>query len=107
MLKDTVLACTCGAAAIAVAAGFAGHLALGIGVAAGLLLGSLNGFLIQALLGRGTPFVAGSLARLVLLSSTAVMAALILGTAAWTVPMGIGLAQLAMVAAGVRQGLRA
>jgi hypothetical protein len=29
------------------------------------------------------------------------------GPQAWTVPLGIGLAQLVMVAAGVRQGLRA
>jgi hypothetical protein len=90
-----------------VGSALAGHLALGIGVGAGLLLGSLNGYVIQALLGRGTPMVAGSLARLVTFSLLAIGAALVLGTAAWTVPLGIGLAQLVMVGAGVRQGLRA
>jgi hypothetical protein len=35
------------------------------------------------------------------------VAALILGTAAWTLPLGIAIAQLVMVGAGVRQGLRA
>jgi hypothetical protein len=71
------------------------------------LLGSLNGYVIQAMLGRGAPMVAGSLARLVTFSLLAIGAALVLGTAAWTVPLGIGLAQLVLVAASVRQGLRA
>jgi hypothetical protein len=30
-----------------------------------------------------------------------------LGSAAWTLPLGIGLAQLVLVGAGIRQGLRA
>jgi hypothetical protein len=107
VLKMTVTACALLAAAVAIGAALAGHLSLGVGIAAGLLLGSLNGFVIQALLGRGTPMVIGSLARLVIFSGLAVMAALVLGTAAWTVPLGIGLAQLVMVAAGIRQGLRA
>jgi hypothetical protein len=51
--------------------------------------------------------VAGSLLRLVMLSLLAIGAAMMLGTAAWTVPLGIGVAQLVMVAAGVREGLRA
>ena len=40
-------------------------------------------------------------------SSIVLVAALMLGTAAWTLPLGIGIAQLVMVGAGVRQGLRA
>jgi hypothetical protein len=107
VLKLTVTASAVLAAAVAVGAGLTGHLSLGIGIAAGLLLGSLNGYLIQAMLSRGTPFVAGSLLRLVMLSSIVVGAALMLRSAAWTVPLGIGVAQLVMVAAGVRQGLRA
>jgi hypothetical protein len=107
VLKVTVTACAVLAAAIVVGAAVTGHLSFGIGVAAGMLLGSMNGYLIQALLGRGTPMVAGSLLRLVMFSSIVVVAALVLPRAAWTVPLGIGLAQLVMVAAGVRQGLRA
>ena len=107
VLKMTVTACALLAAAIVGGAALIGHLPLGIGIAAGLLLGSLNGYFIQALMGRGTPMVAGSLLRLVMLSLLAIILALILGAAAWTVPMGIGVAQLVMVAVGVRQGLRA
>ncbi len=107
VLKLTTMACAALAAAIAVGAALTGHLPLGLGVSAGLLLGSLNGYVLQALLGRGAPMVAGSLARLVMFSLLAIGAALVLGTAAWTVPLGVGLAQLVMVAAGVREGLRA
>jgi hypothetical protein len=107
VLKLTVTASAVLAAAVAVGAGLTGHLSLGIGIAAGLLLGSLNGYLIQAMLGRGTPFVAGSLLRLVMFSAIVLVAALMLRSAAWTVPLGIVVAQLVMVAAGVRQGLRA
>ncbi|MDQ2942269.1 MAG: hypothetical protein M3R21_01205 [Candidatus Dormibacteraeota bacterium] len=106
VLKMTVTACAVLAAAIAVGGALTGHTSIGLGIAAGLLLGSLNGYLIQALLGRGTPMLAGSLLRLIGFSSIVLAAALLLGSAAWTVPLGIGLAQLVMVAAGVRQGLR-
>ena len=107
VLKVTVTACAFLAAAVAIGASLFGHLATGTGIGAGLLLGSLNGYFLQALLNHGTPMVAGSLLRLVAFTSVVVIAALMLGSAAWTLPLGIGLAQLVMVAAGVRQGLRA
>jgi hypothetical protein len=107
VLKMTVTACAFLAAAIAIGAALFGHLSLGMGVGAGLLLGSLNGYLLQALLGRGTPMVVGSLLRLVAFTAVVLVAALVLGSAAWTLPLGIGLAQLVLVGAGIRQGLRA
>jgi hypothetical protein len=107
LLKTTVTACAVLAVALVAATALSGHLSLGLGVAAGLLLGSVNGYLIQALLGRGTPMVAGSLLRLVMFSSIVLVAALMLGTTAWTLPLGIGIAQLVMVGVGIRQGLRA
>ena len=106
LLKTTVTACAALAAAIAAGGALTGHLPLGLGIAAGLLLGSLNGYLIQGLLGRGTPMVIGSLLRLVMFTLIVLIAALMLGTAAWSLPLGIGVAQLVMVGAGVRQGLR-
>ena len=107
LLKTTVTFCAALAAAVVVGSALVGHLPLGLGIAAGLLLGSINGYLIQGLLGRGTPMVAGSVLRLVMFSSIVLIAALMLGTAAWTLPLGIGVAQLVMVGAGVREGLRA
>ena len=107
LLKVTVTICAVLAALIAIGAALIGHASVGMGLAAGLLLGSLNGYLIQSLLGRGTPFVAGSLLRLVMFSSIAIVAALLLRGIGWSIPLGIGVAQLVMVGAGVRQGLRA
>ena len=107
MLKMTTIGCAVLAAAIVVAATLFGHVSVGIGLAAGLLMGPVNGYAIQELLVRRTPFRIASLMRLVAFSSLVLVAAVIFGTQAWTVPLGIGLAQLVMVGAGVRQGLRA
>lgn len=107
MLKMTTIGCAVLAAAIVVAATLFGHMSVGIGLAAGLLIGSVNGYAIQELLVRRTPFRLASLMRLAAFSSLVLVAAVIFGTQAWTVPLGIGLAQLVMVGAGVRQGLRA
>jgi hypothetical protein len=105
LLRQTVVGCAILAVAGAVTASAAGHMGWGLGLGAGLLLGSLNGYLIQGLLGRGTPFVAASLLRIVFFSSLVLIAALIFRGQAWTVALGIGLAQLVMVAVGVRRGL--
>src|SRR5579864_9519640 len=107
LLKVTVTVCSVLAVAVAAVSVLAGRPMLGLGAAAGLLLGSLNGYFIQTLLVRHTPFVAGSLLRLVMLSAVALGAGLLLPSAGWAVAMGIAAAQLVMVGAGVRQGLRA
>jgi len=93
---------------LVVAAGSAvfGYAPAGLALAAGLMLGSLNGYLIRSLMERGTPFRAASVLRLVGLSAVVLGAALLLRNVAWAFPLGIGIAQLVMVGAGVRQGLR-
>src|SRR5258708_3006791 len=103
----TTIGCAVLAAAIVVASALAGHLGLGVALPAGLLLASLTVFAIQELLDRRAPFRAASMMRLVALSAVVLIAAMIFGRQAWTVPLGIGLAQLVMAGAGVRQGLRA
>jgi hypothetical protein len=40
-------------------------------------------------------------------SALAILAAVLLGISPWAVLIGVGAAQLVMVAAGIRQGLRA
>lgn len=107
VLRLTVTMCCALAAALVAAGVVAGHAGIGLGIAAGLLVGSANGYMIEALLRRGTPFVAASLLRLVMLSSLVLVAALVFKGSAWTIALGIGVAQLVMVAAGVRQGMRA
>jgi hypothetical protein len=106
VVQKTVVACSIlSIAAVAVATAI-GHFSIGIGLAAGLLLGSANGYLIQGLINRGAPFVAASLLRILFFTSIVLIAALILREAAWPLALGIGLAQLVMVAVGVRMGLR-
>ena len=106
LLRQTAVGCAILAVAIAIAMALAGHPSIGFGLAAGLLLGSLNGYLIQGLLGRGAPFLAASLLRLVFFSSLVLLAALTLRGDAWTLALGIGIAQLVMVAVAIRKGLR-
>jgi hypothetical protein len=107
LLRMTTIGCAVLAAAAVTGSALTGHLAFGAGLAAGLLLGPVNGYAIQELLVRRAPFRMASLIRLGALSSLVLLAAVIFGTSAWTVPLGIGIAQLVMVAAGVRQGMRA
>jgi hypothetical protein len=106
LLRETLAGSTALAVLIVIAAALAGHLNLGIGLAAGLVIGSLNGHLVAALMARDTPFVAGSFVRMALVSAVAVLAAFLLGSQAWAVLLGVGAAQLVMVGAGIRQGLR-
>ena len=106
MLRDTVIASAILAAVVLTIAAALGQLSIGLGLAIGLILGSGNGYAIAGLLGNDAPFVAGSMLRLATLTGLALLAALVLGVSAWPVALGVGGAQLVMVAAGVRQGLR-
>lgn len=106
LLRQTVVACSIAAVAATVIGSALGHPAAGLAMAAGLMLGSLNGYLIQGLLNRGAPFVAASLMRILFFSSLVLIAALTLRTNAWALALGIGLAQLVMVGVGIRRGLR-
>jgi O-antigen/teichoic acid export membrane protein len=101
-----MVGCAVLAAITVIGSALTGHLGFGVGLAAGLVLGSFNGYVIQGLLARRAPFRLASLMRLVAFSGLVLVAAVLFGPQAWTVPLGIGLAQLVMVAAGVRQGLR-
>ena len=107
MLRETVLGSVVLAALVAFGGLLVGRPSTGSGIAIGLLLGSANGFVIARLYDPQGSFVGSSLARLSIFSALAVGLALLVGSAAWTVLIGIAAAQLVMVAAGVRQGLRA
>jgi hypothetical protein len=107
MLRETVIASAVIALLATTVAGLLGQISIGIGIAAGLVLGSANGYAIDALLGRGAPFLAGSMLRLATLSTLALLVAMAFGISAWPVVIGVAGAQLVMVGAGVRQGMRA
>jgi hypothetical protein len=95
------------AAAVILGGALGGYGSLGTGVGIGLVIGSLNGFVIKALLDRRAPMLATSVLRLGMFSVLALIAARILGGSVWPVVIGIGVAQLVMVGVGVRRGLRA
>ena len=106
MLRDTVIASAILAAIVITIAAVLGQLSVGLGLAIGLMLGSANGYAIAGLLGNDAPFVAGSMLRLATLTGLALLVALVLGVSAWPVALGVGAAQLVMVASGIRQGMR-
>ncbi len=106
VVRDTVIASAALATMIVVVAGAAGNPSLGIGLGAGLIIGSFNGHLVAGTLEMGAPFAVSSVVRMAAVSAVAILAALLLGIAPWAVLIGVGAAQLIMVAAGVRQGLR-
>jgi hypothetical protein len=94
-------------AALAIAGSAAlSHLDIGVALAAGFSIGSTNGYLMVATVNRRAPFVAASIFRLALLTSTALMVAIILNAAVWAVMLGVGVAQIVLSVAGLRQGLR-
>ena len=81
-MRQTVVTCSIVALVVAAIASITGHVGVGLGLAAGLMLGSVNGYLIQGLLVRGAPFVAASLMRILVFSSIVLLAALTLRSAA-------------------------
>jgi len=106
MLRETLIASAVLAMVVTTIAGLVGQLDIGAGLGTGLILGSANGYAIQALLGNATPFLAASVLRLATLSALGLLLAVTFGISAWPVMIGVAGAQLVMVGAGVRQGLR-
>jgi len=107
ILKETVAASVAAAAVAILAGAVLGHLSTGAGLAAGLLIGSLNGHALAALMARGTPFVASTVVRLAAFSAVAIAVAILLRGDVWAVLLGVAAAQGMLVAASIRRGLRA
>jgi hypothetical protein len=95
------------AAAVILTAAFAGHLRLGAGLGAGLVIGAFNGFTFKAVIDRRAPILVTSVVRLSFFTLLALIVARIVGESVWPVVIGIGIAQLVMVGVSVRQGSRA
>lgn len=75
----------------------------GAALAAGLVIGSANGFLARRSLGLA-PFRMLSLGRLSVLTAAGVAVGVLLGVdVLWLVALGLALAQLALTAAAVRE----
>lgn len=105
-LKLTLSACALLAAAAVVVSTFAGHWLQGLALGAGLLLGGLNGYAIQASLGAEAGFRATSMVRLAVLTALAIGAGLLLGSGlVWPV-LGVGLAEVVLALGAAREAVR-
>jgi len=107
ILKETVAASAAAAVVAILAGALLGHFSTGAGLAAGLLIGSLNGPALTALMVRGAPFLASTILRLAAFSAVAIAVAIMLRSDAWTVLLGVAAAQGVLVATSIRRGLRA
>lgn len=104
-LRSTLWLCAAAALAGLIGLGVALSWRAGAALAAGLLIGSVNGFLAQGSLGLGQ-FRMLSLGRLSLLTAAGVAVGLPLGVdVLWLVAAGLALAQLALTGAAAREVL--
>jgi hypothetical protein len=106
MLRESVAASVALAALAVAVAATVGHFSVGIGLAAGLVIGAFNAHAVVGVLDRKVPFVVGTIGRLAFFSLAAIAVAALLRSDAWSVLLGVGIAQVVMVAAAVRLGLR-
>ncbi len=107
LVRNAAIVCA-GAAVIAVLVGILlGHLAPGGALATGLAIGSVNGAMAAKLISLPVPFLATSLLRIVTLSMIAIAIGLAFGLASmWLVILGLGVAQVVLAAAALRESLR-
>ena len=104
-----VAALSCVGAAVVAAGVFAlfGKAPAGGALAVGLLLGSLNGAAAGKLVALPVPFIATSLTRLITLSMFGILIGLAFGVSRiWLVILGLGLAQMLLVGAALRESIR-
>ena len=103
----TVIACAAMALAASVIGVVLGHPRAGFALAAGLLVGSANGYLAERAVGLGVAFLATSLGRLVTLTAVGLGAGLLLGIdVAWLTLVGLAAAQFVLAAAAIREVAR-
>jgi len=107
LVRNAAVVCA-GAAVIAALVGIVlGHPAVGGALATGLAIGSLNGAMAAKLIQLPIPFLATSLLRIVTLSMIAIAIGLAFGLAnIWLVILGLGVAQVVLAAAALRESLR-
>ena len=102
----TVVACAVGAAMSIAVGALTGGWPASLGLAAGLLLGSVNGFAAQRSLGAEAGFRMTSMLRLAVLTAVGIGTGVVLGSVV-SVVLGIGLAQLVLAGSALKEALRA
>ncbi len=103
-VRPAIAACAGLAILAVIAFAIAGRPLAGGALAVGFTLGALNGLATMKLAGLPLPFIASSLARLMVLSVIGVAIGLALGVAnIWLVILGLGASQFALAASALRQ----
>jgi hypothetical protein len=107
LVRNAALTCA-GAAVIAAVVGvLLGHPGPGGALATGLAIGSINGALAAKLIALPVPFLATSLLRIITLSLIGIAIGLAFGVAnIWLVILGLGISQVVLAAAALRESLR-
>jgi hypothetical protein len=107
LVRNAALICA-GAAVIAAVVGvLLGHPGPGGALATGLAMGSINGALAAKLIALPVPFLATSLLRIITLSLIGIAIGLAFGVAnIWLVILGLGISQVVLAAAALRESLR-
>ncbi|TME46126.1 MAG: hypothetical protein E6I56_07895 [Chloroflexi bacterium] len=106
LVRKTVWLSAAGAATVLIAGLALGQARNSLALAVGLLIGSLNGLMVQRSLALGMAFSALSLVRLLLLTAVGIGIGLLIGLAqVWLVVVGIGVAQLVLAGWAVREAI--
>jgi hypothetical protein len=107
LVRNAAYVCA-GAAVISALVGvLVGHPGPGGALATGLAIGSLNGALAAKLIALPIPFLATSMLRIMTLSLIGIAIGLAFGLAnVWLVILGLGVAQVVLAAAALREQLR-
>jgi hypothetical protein len=107
LVRNAALVCA-GAALVAALVGvLTGHPGPGGALATGLAIGSINGAMAARLIALPVPFLATSLLRIITLSMIGIAIGLAFGLAnIWLVILGLGVAQVVLAGAALRESLR-
>lgn len=107
LVRNAALVCA-GAAVVAAVVGILlGHPGPGGALATGLAIGSINGAMAARLISLPIPFLATSLLRIITLSFIGIAIGLAFGLAnVWLVILGLGISQVVLAAAALRESMR-
>jgi hypothetical protein len=107
LVRNAALVCAAAAVVAAVVGVLVGHPGPGGALATGLAIGSINGAMAARLISLPIPFLATSLLRIITLSMIGVAIGLAFGLAnIWLVILGLGVAQVVLAGAALRESLR-
>lgn len=107
LVRNAALVCAVAAVIAALVGVVVGHPGPGGALATGLAIGSVNGAMAARLITLPIPFLATSLLRIITLSMIGIAIGLAFGLAnVWLVILGLGVSQVVLAAAALREQLR-